>query len=890
MTRDVKVGLVVSCSFLCLVGVVLTTKLREKSQTTADDVNAQVTAADGRHTLPPNDINGPGTGSTSPPATSPSTPPGSSMGTPLLAFNADEEQAKQKAKLKAEEEKRALAASPAAAQPMGGGPSPATPSTTEKPNVAAEPSGLTGVGAAQAKLVPPMPEPPAPLLPINGTKPATAIPASTVVSEPKDKKDLNEGLVPPPSPSEPLGLPGNNGDHSFSRSGIKKEEKRDKQVTLVTTPRSETLSGLSTETVLRHAERVAKVVSESHGSETTGSSPNPLTIVSDPAIASPVATEKEGGEKTGPKSGSIALVSGSAAAAPVAPEPAPLATPPTAPKLDENKGPAAVPLAPPDTTGPKPLIITEPKVNPIPIEKPESAANPPKPEGKDALGKPIGPIPPPTGPLSPPSAEPAPINPTPTPTPLPIQPGKEEGAKPKTGTGLDGSPLITPTPGTPVVAPIQPNKVENSIPKPEPMLVAPAPPAQPTPPIGGIGKLPTDSTPHTPDHGTGESAGVKPTPISPIKPPVAVPSSEVPPPLTGLPVNRSSSDPVPIPPPPKDTPTEAAGDHSRFIPAQNLQPIGNSTAAIPVPTEKLVTPAMQPTIMAPQPIKPVGNPGNNGANISTPAELGLRRDSSMTQPVQPGVLPTEKTTQIQPPQLGAPTESLTRLDATPVKPGFPLPVQRPLDPGTQLAQNTVPIPVSSGPNGALPTNKTTGTAPQVQQVAAQISQPQVLPAQAIRYTERQPVVQAGDTYQSLARFYYGNENYAAALEQHNRTHEEASTDLRDGRLRIGDRVYVPKDKTVLETRYPDKIPGLNPAALGSAPAAFGTPAPAGLVRYQVRGPADYLYGIAQKSLNNGNRWRDIKDLNPNVSPEVPVPVGTVLLLPAGADVSAENRP
>ena len=30
MTRDVKVGLLVSCSFLCLVGVVVTTKLREK--------------------------------------------------------------------------------------------------------------------------------------------------------------------------------------------------------------------------------------------------------------------------------------------------------------------------------------------------------------------------------------------------------------------------------------------------------------------------------------------------------------------------------------------------------------------------------------------------------------------------------------------------------------------------------------------------------------------------------------------------------------------------------------------------------------------------------------------------------------------------------------------
>ena len=35
MTRDVKVGLLVSCSFLCLVGVVVTTKLREKGMANA---------------------------------------------------------------------------------------------------------------------------------------------------------------------------------------------------------------------------------------------------------------------------------------------------------------------------------------------------------------------------------------------------------------------------------------------------------------------------------------------------------------------------------------------------------------------------------------------------------------------------------------------------------------------------------------------------------------------------------------------------------------------------------------------------------------------------------------------------------------------------------------
>ena len=42
MTREIKVGLVVSCSFVCLVGVVVSTKLREKNQAAKADATSSL--------------------------------------------------------------------------------------------------------------------------------------------------------------------------------------------------------------------------------------------------------------------------------------------------------------------------------------------------------------------------------------------------------------------------------------------------------------------------------------------------------------------------------------------------------------------------------------------------------------------------------------------------------------------------------------------------------------------------------------------------------------------------------------------------------------------------------------------------------------------------------
>jgi hypothetical protein len=86
---------------------------------------------------------------------------------------------------------------------------------------------------------------------------------------------------------------------------------------------------------------------------------------------------------------------------------------------------------------------------------------------------------------------------------------------------------------------------------------------------------------------------------------------------------------------------------------------------------------------------------------------------------------------------------------------------------------------------------------------------------------------------------------------------------------------------------------LNPAVSNpavpqpSAPTGTPTPGPTGapaapaLRDYKVQnGAGELLYQIAQSQLGRGDRWPEIRDLNRNISPDQPVPAGTVLRLPA----------
>jgi len=78
------------------------------------------------------------------------------------------------------------------------------------------------------------------------------------------------------------------------------------------------------------------------------------------------------------------------------------------------------------------------------------------------------------------------------------------------------------------------------------------------------------------------------------------------------------------------------------------------------------------------------------------------------------------------------------------------------------------------------------------------------------------------------------------------------------------------------------IPGaVTPPLSAPLPGAIPVTANATPRNYQVQGQdGEMMYRIAEQQLGNGNRWMEIRDLNPTWRPEQPVPAGTVLRLPA----------
>jgi hypothetical protein len=113
----------------------------------------------------------------------------------------------------------------------------------------------------------------------------------------------------------------------------------------------------------------------------------------------------------------------------------------------------------------------------------------------------------------------------------------------------------------------------------------------------------------------------------------------------------------------------------------------------------------------------------------------------------------------------------------------------------------------------LPTAPTTGT------VAAPTAAPTV-----ISFDEQEYKCQRGDTFEKISqRFYLGSE-YAKALEQHNRQHPRASTDMANsGTLKEGERIFIPQTK-YLEQYYAAAISKPAPVpASGVVPANLVQP-------------------------------------------------------------------
>jgi hypothetical protein len=161
------------------------------------------------------------------------------------------------------------------------------------------------------------------------------------------------------------------------------------------------------------------------------------------------------------------------------------------------------------------------------------------------------------------------------------------------------------------------------------------------------------------------------------------------------------------------------------------------------------------------------------------------------------------------------------------------------------------------------------------------------------YKERPYTIQPNDSYATVSRAFYSTPDHAQALLLWNTDPDRnASDSVRAGKLVPGDKLSIPLLKD-LEAWYRDRVSGLRPPPGGTQQMAFASPAatpqataiPTTIQRvYRVRGNNETLYSIADRTLKNGERWGEIRTLNPALPFDKPLPVETEVRLPADAIV------
>lgn len=145
-----------------------------------------------------------------------------------------------------------------------------------------------------------------------------------------------------------------------------------------------------------------------------------------------------------------------------------------------------------------------------------------------------------------------------------------------------------------------------------------------------------------------------------------------------------------------------------------------------------------------------------------------------------------------------------------------------------------------------------------------------------------------DSYESISQDIYNDKRYAAALRAFNRNQQ-----LQGGRLVELPPIYV------LKRRYPNMVGAAIPTGANGAGAlptstepnwgpAGGelvpvTPTEKRGVFVVPRGPGMTLQAIAREKFGTEQRWRDLYDLNPQISKANAVlPAGTEVKLPSDA--------
>jgi hypothetical protein len=470
----------------------------------------------------------------------------------------------------------------------------------------------------------------------------------------------------------------------------------------------------------------------------------------------------------------------------------------------------------------------------------------------------------------------------------------DDKAKP-TDSGKDKLPAVEPVPAPSGVSP-----------------VSPVPPsAEATPPADGH-KPHAATADNSADHAHGkadarhEDAKEMPPPLVPgaAPPPIGAGSKPVDPalpPVAGAPT-RVGEPPASMLPPavsPGGTP---------------LPPIGGVTPAEDKPFRPSAPPVVgKPELLTPEPA-PIPAPPPAGSSQSMPlhsdfipkapppvtdpqaaapptASGEANRARVILEPIRP--MPVT----VAPAPEGGATGGATNPNPTLAPIGAPAPLQVASTAQPPIAAPVpIPAPVPQTPLG-MPITATTppirlpDSLPTRPLSSVPAATPVALTTQVVSYEEIRHSVRTGDTFASLSTEYYNTDGYAKALLLWNQTHPRASDAMaRDGTLVPGDKVFIPPVGQ-LEQHCSAAISTVKPAPrpAGAIQTGFTTPAAADFAYYKVV-EEESVEVIARRTFGTGDRANDLLRLNPNLRSGQTVPAGTMLLLPAGARVPAENVP
>lgn len=452
-----------------------------------------------------------------------------------------------------------------------------------------------------------------------------------------------------------------------------------------------------------------------------------------------------------------------------------------------------------------------------------------------------------------PIANPSPpvIEATPAPPPGSIVPDNDPRLSPPPASGQPAT--VMQAGGTDTRAPLEPLPPPVTPPTTEPE----------TPPPGG------GSTPPAP---VLESSG--PPPVAPPEPPPPSGPPTVAPPTGGSLVTPPPPALDPLPPPAGSLPPAPTDTHSPTapvapVPPPESRPATDIRSVTPVPSGSPPPAAISPPVPADNRGPTTGNPG--GASLAPPGGAApIPPASGGTTIPPPTVRPVTADQGIRQPIPAAPAAPVAPPESF-VQGGRPI--------GTASGISAPPITVPAASSGARP--------------------PLALAPQVESFDEEEYRVKQGDTFQAICTRFYQTDKYAPALLLFNRNHPLASPGVRQEppALQPGQAIFLPPTR-ILEKRYGSAVPELpSPAAhtrgaageRSSHASPGAAPAPSH-PQYRVQGPDEMLWSIAQRYLGNGERWRDIHKLNPTIRPELAVPVGTVLNLPAETQAQPAARP